>query len=94
MIKAAGGCRGKKNLQIKLVSVVLQRLGYLCHTTKTRLTVFAGCSAQRRQDIIENRGRKSARARRDIFGRAVKSRIVGAVMQKVKKKKKPAWTIC
>lgn len=93
MIKAAGGCGGKKNLQIKLESVLLQRLGYLCHTTKTRLTVFAGCSAQRRQDIIGNRRRKSARAQRDTFGNAVKSRIVGAVMQNVKKKKKP-WTIC
>lgn len=88
MIKAAGGCGGKKNLQIKLESVLLQRLGYLCHTTKTRLTVFAGCSAQRRQDIIGNRRRKSARAQRDTFGNAVKSRIVGAVMQNVKKKKK------
>lgn len=66
---------------------MLQWLGYLCHTTKTRLTVFARCSAQRRQDIIGNRRRKSARAQRDIFGSAVKSRIVGAVMQKVKKKK-------
>lgn len=58
---------------------------------KASVDCFVRCSAQHRQDIIGNR-RKSARARREIFGSGVKSRIVGAVVQKVKKKS--AWTIC
>lgn len=67
-------------------------VGLFMPQNKDPVDCFVRCSAQHRQDIIANRTRKSARAQREIFGSGVKSRIVGAFVQKVKKKS--AWTIC
>lgn len=53
------------------------------------------CSAQRRQDIIANRTRKSARARREIcWQRRPKQNCGSCRVKRLKKKKKSAWTIC
>lgn len=80
--KLAGGKKCSNKAGICLASAV----GLFLPQKKEPVACSLRCSAQRRQGIRANRTRKSARAR-DIFGSGVKSRIVGAVVQKVKKKK-------